>query len=641
MLSPGVIIGLTVVLVFSNVGGTPLAQPTPTAPTSMPAPATLTPTTTPPTPTATSVPALPILTDGVDSWRLTTIVTVTVTNSSDVVNGDTSNITALTSNPGPDGISFREALNASNGTSGEKSIVFHPSLSGTTITFVPYGLLLLASGVLTINGDINQDGQPDITLDGHLGQPALGIVSSDNIIEGLKFVDFFVAVAIPCPDAGCGSRLFSNNRIINNIILSQGGAGIQITTLGLLPVEEAPLLSDITWQNTIIGGNTIVTQQCAICIASAVGGGKRNQIINLTISGNHLSSGEAAALSIMVADVNSAWFGIPGPIIYSDDNLIDNLTITDNVIESSYRGIDISGANDGNSANQMQNVTIKNNTITNIVSAGFSLTVGDGRSEERGSDNNLIDNLTITDNMIETSFIGIHIIGAIDDNNDNLLRNTRIISNTITNIAWAGISLSAGSGKSDERGTDNNGLEGVEIRDNTIAQVWSGITITGGHGIGSRNNWMRNVLIADNAISDYTGVGIFLMGGDTGSNEVSDNLLDQVIISGNNLQQTVNQGSGAGVVVIGGNSIGGLSRRNIVRGLYILNNQISHNSTGLQIFGGSGIGAEDNQVFIVDISGNMLVGNNLPSDIRDNDQEAIGNAVIFLSARLYLPLIIR
>jgi hypothetical protein len=569
-----VIIGLTVVLAFLNVGGTPLVQPTPTAPTSIPAPATLTPTPIPRTPAATSVPALPILTDGVDSWRLTTILTVTVTNSLDVVNGDTSNITALISNPGPDGISFREALNASNGTSGPKSIVFHPSLSGTIITFAADGdLLLLASGGLTINGDINQDGEPDMTLDGHLGQPALCIVSSDNTIVGLRFVDFFVAVAILCPDAGCGNRLFSNNRIVDNIILSQQGPGISIEASGLLPLEETPLLSDITWQDTTISGNTIATRNDSIYVAAAVGGGSRNQIINLTISGNRLSSEEGHAVSIMAADVNSAWFGIPGPILYSDDNLIDNLTITDNVIEDSY--------------------------------------------------------------------FGIHIIGANDGNNDNLIRNTRIIGNTITNIVWAGISLTAGDGRSDERGTDNNGLEDIEIRDNTITQVWSGITITGGHGNGGRSNWMRNVLIADNAISDYTGAGILLMGGDSGSNEVSDNLLDQVIISGNNLQQTVNQGSGSGLVVIGGNSIGGLSRRNIVRGLHILNNQIGHNSTGLRILGGSGIGPEDNQVIIADVSGNMLVGNDLPSDIRDNDQGAIGNAVITLSEGLYLPLVFR
>lgn len=37
----------------------------------------------------------------------TATLTVSVTNASDVVNGDTSNIQSLLANPGPDGISFR------------------------------------------------------------------------------------------------------------------------------------------------------------------------------------------------------------------------------------------------------------------------------------------------------------------------------------------------------------------------------------------------------------------------------------------------------------------------------------------------------------------------------------------------------
>lgn len=83
---------------------------------------------------------------GNDTHSAKASVTVTVTNVSDVVNGNTSNIAALISNPGPDGISFREALYASNGTIGQKTITFHQSLSGATITFAVDGELLLLSG---------------------------------------------------------------------------------------------------------------------------------------------------------------------------------------------------------------------------------------------------------------------------------------------------------------------------------------------------------------------------------------------------------------------------------------------------------------------------------------------------------------
>jgi hypothetical protein len=512
-------------------------------------------------------------------------ITVTVTNSSDVVNGDITNITTLINNPGLDGISFREALNASNGTTGPKSIVFHPSLSGTAITFAADGdLLLLSSGELTISGDINQDGEPDITLDGHLSQDGtvagagMVIVSSQNTISGFNIVDFAgQAIGFACPDARCGTKRFANIKIINNHISGPRGAGIRITTLGLRPPEEAPLLSDITWQDTVISGNTIVTKKDAMYIDPAVGGNDRNRMINLTISSNHISSEAEVTVSIMVADVNSAYFGIAGPVDYSEDNLIENLVITDNVIEAPNGfGVHIIVANCGNSDNRLQNVTISNNTITNLAYTAISLTGGDGGWEDKGSNNNLIAN--------------------------------------------------------------------VEISQNTITQTWVGISIAGagtGDQPGGSNNRVENVWIEDNAISDYSGAGIFLMGGDSSLNEVSENLLRMVIISRNNIQQTITPGSGSGLDIRGGNSISGLSRRNIIWSLCILNNQISQNNTGIQIFGGSGTGAEDNQVIFVEMGGNILLGNTMSLDIRDNVDGAARNKVIFLSARLYLPLVTR
>ena len=196
----------------------------------------------------------------------TAILTVTVTNASDVVNGDTSNIQSLLANPGPDGISFREALAAANGTSGPKAIVFDPTLKGATITIAANGdLLLLASGNLTITGDIDQDGQPDVTLDGHLCHvslcsPGLSIVSSDNTIMGLRLVEFESAsVEISCPDSACGTKRFVNNRILNNVISSSRNWAITIGTGGLVMHEAVPLLSDILFQDIVISGNTIST----------------------------------------------------------------------------------------------------------------------------------------------------------------------------------------------------------------------------------------------------------------------------------------------------------------------------------------------------------------------------------------------
>src|SRR5687767_8871201 len=59
---------------------------------------------------------------------------VSVTNSLDIVGGDTSSIEALVNDPGTDGtISLREAILASNNTAGANSISFDPVTSGVPI----------------------------------------------------------------------------------------------------------------------------------------------------------------------------------------------------------------------------------------------------------------------------------------------------------------------------------------------------------------------------------------------------------------------------------------------------------------------------------------------------------------------------
>src|ERR1039457_5549049 len=92
---------------------------------------------------------------------------ITVTNATMAINGDTSSVKALVANPGPDGISLQEALAATNNDPGTWNIQFAPALEGSTIvvdTPPSQGLQPFSGGNVTINGDIDGDGQPDITL---------------------------------------------------------------------------------------------------------------------------------------------------------------------------------------------------------------------------------------------------------------------------------------------------------------------------------------------------------------------------------------------------------------------------------------------------------------------------------------------
>ncbi len=77
-------------------------------------------------------------------------VTIVVSSTQDVVNGDTSSVSALVADPGPDGISLREAIEATNASPGTYVIDFAPSLAGATLSLLSQ-LPALTGGGVTIN----------------------------------------------------------------------------------------------------------------------------------------------------------------------------------------------------------------------------------------------------------------------------------------------------------------------------------------------------------------------------------------------------------------------------------------------------------------------------------------------------------
>lgn len=103
----------------------------------------------------------------------TQAATITVTTTSDVVDGIVTSITNLVANPGADTkISLREAVSAVNNTSGSDTILFDSSINGTPI-------------IIDITGtgeDLNVDGDLDIT-DAN-GLTITGNGQSNTIIDG-------------------------------------------------------------------------------------------------------------------------------------------------------------------------------------------------------------------------------------------------------------------------------------------------------------------------------------------------------------------------------------------------------------------------------------------------------------------------
>ena len=85
------------------------------------------------------------------------LAVVAVSTDSDVVNGDASTIETLAANPGDDGISLREAIEAANNTAGPDEVRFDGSFF-TTTDGVPDKRIYLTGEPLFVSGELEITG---------------------------------------------------------------------------------------------------------------------------------------------------------------------------------------------------------------------------------------------------------------------------------------------------------------------------------------------------------------------------------------------------------------------------------------------------------------------------------------------------
>ncbi len=511
---------------------------------------------------------------------------VTVTNASDVANGDISSFTALIANPGPDGISFREAIAAANNTPGPKSIGFAPGLQGETITLGSAGsiwALFLTSGQLTIDGDVDGDDQPDITLDGSLGAAnsmgsGFSIWSSSNTIKSLAMVGFYIAATIRPLQDFTQLKIATGNQFVQNVISSTLPAAAGIT-FGMAGTGDKS--SDYSIQDTLVASNTISVQGWPVGFVAGSGGAARNQVINTTIQNNHFSGG---CICVGAGDTASDWDGAPGPIQYSDNNLIDHLAIVNNVLENGAY-MSLGAANLGNRYNRVQHLQISHNALLRTKGVAIILIVGTNGGKERST------------RFSEMSDI------QIDHNT---------ISGTLTVAIWVGAGYAF-----DESTPEYPLFAGVE------------------------DSLLSRMRITDNAIVNYREAGIRIWAGceAPGNLFALHNMVDQLTISGNRIIHTDPQDfNPVGIELLAGESSGGPAEGNIIQSAIVLSNTVSGNAIGVSLVGGKGIGAQGNSVVIAGMQANDLAENTEPVRIVNNSQGAVDNFV-FMPYQIYLPLV--
>jgi hypothetical protein len=354
---------------------------------------------------------------------------LTVSTTGDVVNGNISSPAALIAHPGPDGISLREAITASNRTSGHMTITFARALAGKTLTpktFFP----AFTRGNTALIG-LTTNGQPAVTIDGARlpGRPVspgtgmatlfapFNVYASNVSIMHLHITDVHrgpvilvsaaatprsqhqlsgdqiefnildpgsyqasgptsqrnVTVGIALGTFGDGPRAVKNGSVINatiahNVFRDLTGDGINAGPGGVNCSVKGLLIEDNTFANISNAGNPAVELSINFSHNSITG----TRILRNTFTGN--------------------WAGVTlTGSAQGDDNVLSNTLISQNVFDGNSAALDISLTYGNANGNAVLNTTISNNVFTRNAPHGAIGIGGAGGN----SHNNRIDRLQI------------------------------------------------------------------------------------------------------------------------------------------------------------------------------------------------------------------------------------------------------
>ena len=411
-------------------------------------------------------------------------IVITVTNSSNVFDAHAMTVPELLANPGPDGISYREALELTNNDPGVYTIRFADHLVGATIDLDDWHTSLLGGNVI-INGDITGDGRPDITIDGGpLGICPFVISSSGNTIHALTIQNFRVGVILT-NEGSVTNTTFANNVVSNLQMRDIDEVGIQLCTKGGDTTKPAPMAGN-RWVNTLIIGNTIEAGKGGINFHLRISAGNRiekTRIINNTIrTEGAYNHGEGISLTAGLWDD-------------ADNNEIVDTLIANNTIElgafGDSQGVRVASGDNGACRNIIDGVRIVGNRITMArpgdsepVQAGIFLITGDSPTTFMDPtyrpitypDYNTIRNVWIEDNIVKgRGECGIEILSGWRGSRYNTIKDVFVLGNLVDiedlglfYCSPRGIFISGGSPVGAKRTIGPNEVSDISIQWNTI-----------------------------------------------------------------------------------------------------------------------------------------------------------------------------
>ena len=318
----------------------------------------------------------------------------------------------------------------------------------------------------------------------------------------------------------------------------------------------------------------------AVGIRAGAIGWSRNQVTNVTVRDNILVGSRSAAIDVGAGDANSDWNGMPGPISYSDNNVIEHLMITSNVIEDVHMGIDVYAANLGNRYNQVRDVHIIGNTLRRIDHVGIYLAASGEGCRHRSTSYNVMEEVEVSHNTLSDVRFGV----------------------------WVFTGDFRREGDPNAAEMSDNRLTGLTMAGNTIENYESGISVWGGIGNASRN------------------------------------VLEQLTLTGNQILDPKPDADTTGLALVGGESHEGQgpAEGNAIRGVTLSGNTVQSHHVGISLVGGQGAGARGNSVIVAAMTGNDLRGSLEPLQVISNSEGAIDNRVTILGgSQVHLPIILR
>jgi CSLREA domain-containing protein len=398
-------------------------------------------------------------------------------------------------NDGTGNCTLRAAIDQANHDAGHDTIVFASSISGAVIaSYNP--LRLTDQAGATIDGDINNDGRPDIQLRcGATGFSGLGIRSSNNRIEGLNIGNCSVHGIYLEGTAWA----VNNNTIISNYVGTDlaGTAAVPNTYYGIYVESGASGAADNVIQGNLVSGNgrwgiaVVGTATNTLIIGNKVG-------VDATgsISLPNSSSGIAISGTLNVTVQENLASGNTGNGIYIEN--ARNTTVLSNIV-----GLNAAGtaalSNHGTAGiyitRDTSGTTLRGNTVSGNQNNGIYLGAG-------------VNGTVIAGNRIGTNPAGTVGIGNGINTNRDGIQIDNAYSNTIGGPNPEDRNIIAGNKRAGVF------ISGDQADNNVIQNNYIGTDVTGQLDIGNGFN-----------VSTDTGHGGIYIGNGADNNRVESNLI--------------------------------------------------------------------------------------------------------------------